>query len=206
MKTLLQFYWRFLIRAVAGVFAPTDLSTDVEKWERRNVLLRRAGLRIGRGSIIMPGVESLVGLHHLVSIGENCVLGPLVKLWAFHRLEIGACTVIGAECSFANGSHDLSTLEPSARPLIVGRGCRIGHGVRIVGGVRIGDLAVIEPGSVVTTDVAEAAIMGGVPARIIGQRKIAEHEYLWGDRWYCPRIFQILPAPTAEVAQHAAAS
>ena len=206
MKSTLQFYWRFLVRAFAESLAPMDLSPEPGKWERRNVLLRRAGLRIGRGSIIMPGMESLVGLHHLVSIGENCVLGPLVKLWAFHRLEIGACTVIGAECSFANGSHDLSTLEPSARPLIVGRGCRIGHGARIVGGVRIGDLAVIEPGSVVTTDVAEAAIVGGVPARVIGQRKIAAHEYLWGDRWYCPRVFEILPPPTVGVAQHASAS
>ncbi len=145
----------------------------------------------------MPGLDSLISLHHLVTIGENCVLGPMVKLWAFHRLQIGTCTVIGAESSFANGSHDPSSLEPSAHPLVIGRGCRIGHGVRIVRGVRIGDLAVIEPGSVVTADVEEAAIVGGVPAHFIAKREIADREHLWGDRWYCPRTFQILPAPAA---------
>ena len=138
----------------------------------------------------MPGLESLVSLHQLVKIGENCYLGPMVKLWAFHRLEIGACTVIGAESSFANGSHDPNSLEPSALPLVVGRGCRIGHGVRIVRAVRIGDNAVVEPGAVVTTDVNEATIVSGVPARTIAQREISKREYLWGDRWYCPQTFQ----------------
>ncbi len=201
MKSFLQFYWRLFLRGLANLAAPRNLAPDPSRWERTTFLLRRAGLKIGRGTIVMPGMEALVSLHHMIILGDHCVIGPMVKLWAFHRLEIGACTVLGPECSLANGSHDPNSLEPSAAPLSVGRGCRIGHGVRIVRGVRIGDLAVIEPGSVVTADVEEASVVAGVPAKRIAQREVAAQEHLWGDRWFDSRTFQPCPPPASQAVR-----
>lgn len=44
----------------------------------------------------------------------------------------------------------------------------IGSNTTILGGVRIGPNAIVAAGSVVTKDVPENSIVGGVPAKVIG--------------------------------------
>ena len=52
----------------------------------------------------------------------------------------------------------------------IGSDCWIGYGVKIVGGVKIEDGAIVLSGSVVTKDVPSYAIVGGIPAKIVGYR------------------------------------
>lgn len=52
----------------------------------------------------------------------------------------------------------------------VGNDCWIGYDVCFIGGVQIGDGAVILSRAVVTKDVPPYAIVGGIPAKIIGYR------------------------------------
>lgn len=52
----------------------------------------------------------------------------------------------------------------------IGNDVWIGHGVIVIAGVTIGDGAILGAGAVVTRDVPPYAIVGGVPARRIGQR------------------------------------
>jgi acetyltransferase-like isoleucine patch superfamily enzyme len=47
----------------------------------------------------------------------------------------------------------------------------IGANAGITDGVRIGDHAVVGMGAVVTADVPDWAVAGGVPARILGDRR-----------------------------------
>ena len=53
---------------------------------------------------------------------------------------------------------------------IIGNDCWIGEDVFIVGGVKIGDGAVVLAGAVVTKDIPDYAIVGGVPAKLIKYR------------------------------------
>lgn len=53
---------------------------------------------------------------------------------------------------------------------VIGNDVWIGTGARIVDGVSIGDGAVVLAGAVVTKDVPEYAVVGGVPARVIRYR------------------------------------
>jgi len=54
--------------------------------------------------------------------------------------------------------------------VVVGNDCWIGTGAMLLAGINVGDGAVIAAGAVVTKDVAPYTIVGGVPAKKIGQR------------------------------------
>ncbi len=62
----------------------------------------------------------------------------------------------------------------------------IGPRVIIMPGVTIGRGAVVAGGAVVTADVADFAIVGGVPAKVIGERKNRDPKYRLGRA----RLFQ----------------
>lgn len=85
----------------------------------------------------------------------------------------------------------------------IGHDVWIGHGVTIVAGVTIGHGAVIAAGAVVTRNVAPYEIVGGVPARVIGNRH-DEHtrERLLQCAWWRFATWQLQGVPFPDV--HAA--
>lgn len=54
----------------------------------------------------------------------------------------------------------------------------LGDRVIILGGVTLGEGAIVQAGSVVTTDVPRCAIVGGHPAKIFKYRNIEHYERL----------------------------
>jgi len=66
------------------------------------------------------------------------------------------------EYIYADINHSISC--------IIGNDVWIGENVLIIGGVKIGDGAIIAAGSVVTKDISDYTIVGGVPAREIKKR------------------------------------
>jgi len=59
----------------------------------------------------------------------------------------------------------------SCETTLVGRGAAIGSNATILPGLRIGEGALIGAGAVVIADVPAHAIVAGVPARIVGDRR-----------------------------------
>ncbi len=52
----------------------------------------------------------------------------------------------------------------------IGNDCWVGNGVSFIGGVHVGDGAVVLSRAIVTKDVPPYAIVGGIPAKVIGYR------------------------------------
>lgn len=81
------------------------------------------------------------------------------------------------------------SLQIDGRAAIIGNDVWIGRNVLIKGGIRINDGAIVAMGAVVTKDVPPYAIVGGVPAKIIGYRfSEDEIEFLLKSRWWDKEI------------------
>jgi acetyltransferase-like isoleucine patch superfamily enzyme len=63
------------------------------------------------------------------------------------------------------------TTDLLIRPVTVGVGADIGMNASILPGVHIGAHAIVGAGAVVTHDVPEYAIVAGVPARVVRDRR-----------------------------------
>lgn len=105
-----------------------------------------------------------------IHIGDNVFINAGCKMQDQGGLYIGDDVLIGHNVVFATLNHDenpqtRASLHP--KPIHVGNKVWIGSNSTILQGVTIGDGAIIAAGAVVTKDVPENTVVGGVPAKII---------------------------------------
>jgi maltose O-acetyltransferase len=152
----------------------------------RKFFLRLAGVKIGKKSFIHVGAK-FFGYKN-VTIGEGTIVGNGIFIDGRDKVVIGSHTDIASEVMIYNSEHDLTdpTFTAIEEPVSIGSFCFIGPRVIIMPGVNIGDGAVVAGGAVVTKDVPANTIVGGVPAKVIGERKLAKHNYKLGR----PKLFQ----------------
>lgn len=147
---------------------------------------KAAGVKIGAGSHFHIGTQFYYPLG--VSVGKGCVIGQNAFLDGRERLRIGNYVDIASEVMIYNSEHDINdgNFRAVSAPVVIGDYVFIGPRVIILPGVTIGRGAVVAAGAVVTKDVPEYAIVGGVPAQVIGERKIKDLHYKLGRT----RLFQ----------------
>lgn len=123
-------------------------------------------LRVKKGGEISPncqiGNHSEIGTRALIQgncfIGSNVIMGPDVKIYSknhrFDRLDIPIQN---------QGEESLKT--------IIGNDVWLGANIIITPGCNVGNHVVIAAGAVVTKDIPDYAVVGGIPAKIIKFRK-----------------------------------
>lgn len=109
-----------------------------------------------------------------VHIGKSSVVGHHVTLDARKGLYIGVNVNISSEVMIWTLHHDYNDEKFRAigNRVVIGDFAWICSRAIILPGVTIGKGAVVAAGAVVTKDVPEYAIVGGVPAKIIGKRSM----------------------------------
>lgn len=152
----------------------------------RSFFYRLAGIKLGKRAVIHMWANFFQPAN--ISIGEGTIVGDHVFLDGRASLIIGCETDIASSVMIYNSEHDLEALDFSAReePVKIGDYCFIGPRVIILPGIKIGNGAVVAAGAVVTADVADFTVVGGVPAKVIGTRKNQHPDYKLGRA----RLFQ----------------
>lgn len=152
----------------------------------RRFFYRLAGIKIGKGTSIHMWANFFDPTN--ISIGSDTIVGDHIFLDGRDKLIIGSHTDIASQVLIYNSEHDLSKDDFSARvePVEIGDYVFIGPRVTILPGVKIDKGAVVAAGAVVTKDIPKFAIVGGVPAKIIGERKNKKLDYKLGRA----RLFQ----------------
>jgi len=145
-----------------------------------------AGVKIGRGSRIHIGARFFYPAN--IKIGEGTIIGDNIFLDGREKLIIGNHVDIASGVMIYNSEHDINSEDFHAisAPVEIGDFVFIGPRAIILPGVKIGRGAVVAAGAVVTKDVTEDAIVGGVPAEVIGERKVKNLHYRLGRA----RLFQ----------------
>lgn len=152
----------------------------------RNTIYRLAGIKMGKGSTLHMGARFFQPNN--IKIGQGSILGDHIFLDGRAKLTIGNHVDIASQVMIYNSEHDLSdpTMKAVTQPVKIGDYVFIGPRAIILPNVKIGNGAVVAAGAVVTKDVPDQAIVGGVPAKIIGQRPLADYHYRLGRA----RLFQ----------------
>lgn len=152
----------------------------------RKLFYRSAGVRIGNGSTIHMWANFFNPSG--VTIGEDTIIGNHCFLDGRASLKIGNHVDIASQVLIYNSEHDVHSEDFHAiqEPVIIEDYVFIGPRVIIQPGVKIGKGAIVASGAVITKDVTPFKIVGGVPAREIGERKIKDPHYRLGRS----RLFQ----------------
>lgn len=170
----------------------------LKEWQRdiQVELMQLETVTIGSDCFIAPDAGIFAEPKRAITIGDRCTIatqtflhGPL-RLHDDVSINVGVCmdggsagivvgsgTRIGAQCKVYAFDHGMSPDAPIREQAVrsvgitIGRDVWLGAGSGITDGVTIGDYAVVAMGAVVTKDVPAYAVVAGVPARQIGDRR-----------------------------------
>ena len=107
-----------------------------------------------------------------VNIGDYTIFGYNVMLLTgkhsfkngerlFVQMQRATSKKLGAGVEVPRSGYDIR----------IGNGCWIASGATVIGGVTIGNNVIVSANAVVTRNVPDFAIVGGVPAKIIGDTR-----------------------------------
>ncbi|OGM13434.1 hypothetical protein A3D84_00650 [Candidatus Woesebacteria bacterium RIFCSPHIGHO2_02_FULL_42_20] len=168
------------------LFIIHGVSLHLPLWSVRKAIFSLFGVKIGKGSIIHMGCKFFEPSG--VEIGQDTVVGEGAFLDGRAKLVVGNHVAVASQVLIYNSEHDISsdTFEATNAPVAIGDYVFVGPRAIILPGVSVGAGAVIAAGAVVTKDVPSFAIVGGVPAKIISERKLKDPQYRLGRA----RLFQ----------------
>ncbi len=107
------------------------------------------------------------------TIGSFCSIGPETQIGGFGRHPthfLSTHPVFYSNMKQVGVTFSGRQLIDEILPVLVGNDVWIGARVTVLDGVRIGDGCIVAAGAVVTKDIPDYSIVGGVPARLIRKR------------------------------------
>lgn len=121
-------------------------------------VLRNVGNSLKIGNNVGINHYCFIGVRGDIEIGDNVIFGPRVNIFSEnHNFDI-----LNIPIKEQGVTKDKT---------IIGNDVWIGANVSIMSGVKIGNGCVIAAGAVVTKDIPDFSVIGGVPAKIIKNRK-----------------------------------
>lgn len=138
----------------------------------RRFFAKRIAVSVGKNANIEKQAYFTPGLE----IGDNSGVG--IRCEVNGPCKIGNDVMMGPEVVIYTSTHahdriDITMIEQGfeeVRPVTIGNDVWIGRRAMIMPGVNIGNGCIVGAGAVVTKDVPDYCIVGGVPAKVVKRR------------------------------------
>jgi acetyltransferase-like isoleucine patch superfamily enzyme len=136
--------------------------------EVRALFARLTGTVVDASFWLLPPFYTDFGKN--IRVGRNVFINHACEFMDRGGITIGDGVLIGPKVNLVTINHPL---DPTTRrstycaPIVIKNGAWLGAAVSVMPGVTIGENAVVAANAVVTRDVPDNAIVGGVPAKII---------------------------------------
>lgn len=153
------------------------INTTQDVTERTNAIKNLFG-KTGAGLVINGTFSAIYGQH--ISVGDDVFINGNCTFQDSNLITLGDRVIIAPDTKLYCGAHALDAtkrfgtradgtkyLITYTKPITIGSDVWIGGNVTIIGGVHIGNNVVVAAGAVVTKDVPDNTIVGGVPAKTI---------------------------------------
>jgi maltose O-acetyltransferase len=140
---------------------------------RFGALVRRRGLDcVCHWSVDLKYPENIV-------LGTGVVIGVGCSIGAHSSVTLGDRVRLSRDVHLETAGLDFSGQPPFphvSKPIVVEEGVWIGARATVLGGVTIGRHAVVAAGAIVTHDVPPFTVVGGIPARLLLDRRRATRD------------------------------
>ena len=166
---------RWYVRLLAPLYQHRDSGSKIY-WSARMDTPPYRRFWLGKRSVIESYccINNAVGdvtICDYTRIGIHCtVIGP-VCIGSHVNLAQGI-TVTALNHNFEDATKRIDEQGVSTKPVVIGDDVWIGANAVILPGVTIGSHCVVAAGAVVTKDVPDNTLVGGVPAKVI--KKLSE--------------------------------
>jgi acetyltransferase-like isoleucine patch superfamily enzyme len=136
----------------------------------RKYFYRRAGMTVPDTTSIHWRCEFYA--PERIWFGEHCTVGDSCFLDGRSGLRFGDSVNLGSHVSIYTREHavDAPDFAETGAPVDVGDHAWIASHAIVLPGVTVGEGAVVAAGAVVAKDVPPFALVGGNPARVLGER------------------------------------
>lgn len=141
----------------------------------RHTIARQAAIHelfgsVGENAAVLPAFNCDNGAN--IHVGKNFIANYNVTILDIAPVRIGDYVMIGPNTLISTVNHPLTPIGRRkhlgiAKPVTIGNDVWLGGNVTVLPGVSIGSNVVVAAGAVVTKDVPDNCLVGGVPARKI---------------------------------------
>jgi putative colanic acid biosynthesis acetyltransferase WcaF len=140
----------------------------------RRLVLRAFGAKVAPGARVHG--SAAIWLPANLELGENCLIGPRVRIYNQGRIAIGPRSVISQGAHLCASTHDVAdpNFQLLLRPITIGAQCWVAAEAFVGPGVTMGDGSVLAARGALFGDAAANTIYRGNPAAPIKQRSLRE--------------------------------
>ncbi|MEL7370413.1 MAG: acyltransferase [Myxococcota bacterium] len=167
--------WQAEIQADLAAMETVEMGVDCFVSPEAHIFAE-PGRTVRLGDRVAVAAEAF--LHGPIDLADDVSINARVTMdGGSAGIRVGPGTRIASGASVYAFDHGMAPDRPIRAQPVRSRGIEIGADVwlgaraGITDGVRIGDHAVVAMGAVVTHDVPDHAIVAGVPAKVIGDRR-----------------------------------
>lgn len=159
--------FKVIQKAIRTTAKLNNLVTD-DSQEINTVFSELIGKKVDDTFFIIPPFYSDYGEN--ISIGKNVFVNHACTFMDRGSITIEDNVLIGPKVNLITTNHPINPAERRAtisQPIVIKKGAWIGVGATILPGVTVGENSIVAAGAVVSKDVPDNTIVGGIPAKVI---------------------------------------